>query len=114
MVTELRSYLRTNKLSMDPQKLSDFTKNKLLPDEAKKYLHHIVEKEMPAGLKKYLEIELFPHVRMKLAKEYHFELRVDGCTRRVSGILHTRKHCIMMGMNEKMSLDIARMFFYPR
>ena len=68
MVTELRSYLRTNKWSMDPQKLSDFTKNKLLPDEAKKYLHHIVEKEMPAGLKRYLEIELFPRVRMKVGK----------------------------------------------
>ncbi|KAF8236655.1 hypothetical protein L208DRAFT_1525019 [Tricholoma matsutake] len=65
VVTELQSYLQTNKWSMDPQKLLDFTKNKLLPDEAKKYLHCIVEKEMPAGLKKYLEIELFPHVQMK-------------------------------------------------
>ena len=53
---------------MDPQKPLDFTKNKLLPDEAKKYLHHIIEKEMPAGLKKYLEIKLFPHVWMKVGK----------------------------------------------
>lgn len=68
VATELRSYLRTNKWSMDPQKLSAFTKNKLLPDEAKKYLHHVVDKEMPAGLKKYLEVELFPRIQMKVSK----------------------------------------------
>ncbi|KIL57128.1 hypothetical protein M378DRAFT_1031360 [Amanita muscaria Koide BX008] len=67
VVTELRSFLRTNKWSMDPQKLSAFTKEKLLPDEAKKYLHRIVEEEMPAGLKKYLEVELFPRIQMKLS-----------------------------------------------
>jgi hypothetical protein len=66
--TELRSYIRTNKWSMNPQKLSDFTKNKLLPDEAKKYLHNIIETEMPAGLKKYLELELFPRIQMKVSK----------------------------------------------
>jgi len=60
--------LSTNKWSTDPQKLADFTKNKLLPDEAKKYLTHIVQEEMPAGLKKYLELELFPRVQMKVLK----------------------------------------------
>lgn len=66
--TELCSYLRTNKWSMNPQKLTDFTKNKLLPDESKKYLHHVVSKEMPAGLKKYMELELFPHIQLKVAR----------------------------------------------
>ncbi|KAH9014353.1 hypothetical protein EDB83DRAFT_2529312 [Lactarius deliciosus] len=66
--TELRSYMRTNKWTMNPRKLSDFTKNKLIPDEAKKYLCNIVETEMPAGLKKYLELELFPHIQMKVLK----------------------------------------------
>ena len=56
--TELRSYLRTNKWSMNLQKLADFTKNKLLPDEARKYLQHVVSTEMPAGLKKYMELKL--------------------------------------------------------
>jgi hypothetical protein len=51
----------------NPQKLSDFTKNKLLPDEAKKYLHNIVETEMPTGLKRYLELELFPCIQMKVS-----------------------------------------------
>jgi hypothetical protein len=53
---------------MDPQKLSDFTKNKLLSDEAKKYLHHIIKTEMPTGLKKYLELELFPCIQVKVSK----------------------------------------------
>ena len=65
--TELCSYIRTNKWSTNPQKLSDFTKNKLLPDEAKKYLHNIVKTEMPAGLKRYLELELFLRIQMKVS-----------------------------------------------
>jgi hypothetical protein len=68
VVTELQSYLRTNKWSMDPKKLSAFTKNKLLPDEAKKHLHHVIEKEMPASSKKYLEVELFLHIQMKVSR----------------------------------------------
>ncbi|KIJ43493.1 hypothetical protein M422DRAFT_169742, partial [Sphaerobolus stellatus SS14] len=66
--TELRTYLRSNKWSMNPKKLVEFTKNKLLPDEAKKYLQHVVETEMPNGLKKYQELELFPQIQMKVSK----------------------------------------------
>jgi hypothetical protein len=53
---------------MNPQKLSNFMKNKLLPDESKKYLHHIVKVEMPTGLKKYLELELFPCIQIKVSR----------------------------------------------
>lgn len=66
--SELRSFLRSDKWSMNPKKLSDFTKGKLLEDEVKKYLHQVVSTEMPRGLKKYLEVELFPRVHMKVAK----------------------------------------------
>jgi hypothetical protein len=52
----------------EPQKLADFTKNKLLPDELKKYLHHTVSMEMPAGLKKYMELKLFPCIQMKVTR----------------------------------------------
>ena len=65
---ELRTYVRSNKWSMNPQKLQDFTNHKLLPDEAKKYCTHIVDKEMPLGLKKYMELELFPRIHMKVGK----------------------------------------------
>lgn len=36
---ELRSYLRSNKWATNPEKLAEFTNAKLLPTEAKKYLH---------------------------------------------------------------------------
>lgn len=63
---EMRSYLWSNKWCMNPAKLVDFTKNKLLPEEADKYIRHIVHKEMPVGLKQYLEVELFPRIHHKV------------------------------------------------
>ena len=53
---------------MHPKKLSTFTKGKLIPEEAKKYLHQVVAVKMPQGLKKYLEVELFPRIHMTVAK----------------------------------------------
>jgi hypothetical protein len=53
---------------MNPQKLSDFTKNNLLPAEADKYLKHLVDDEMPKALKKYLEVDIFPRIQMKVSK----------------------------------------------
>ena len=65
---ELRSYVRSNKWAMDPEKLTEFSKNNLVPTAAKQYLQHLVTHEMPAGLKKYLEIELFPRIHLKVGK----------------------------------------------
>lgn len=62
---ELRSFVRSNKWAIDPKKLSDFTAQKLAPDVAKKYLKDIVRKEIPCGMKKYLEVELFPRIHLK-------------------------------------------------
>ncbi|KAF8523101.1 hypothetical protein BU17DRAFT_75038 [Hysterangium stoloniferum] len=61
---ELRFYLRSNKWTINPEKLAEFINAKLLPTEAKKYLHRIVDKEMPRGLKKYVEVELFPRIQL--------------------------------------------------
>ncbi|KAF9502066.1 hypothetical protein BDN71DRAFT_1500217 [Pleurotus eryngii] len=66
--TELRSFVRTNKWAMDPAKLVAFSKNKLLPDAAEKYVHHIVDQEMPRGLKKYIDAELLPRLHLKVGK----------------------------------------------
>ena len=66
--TELQSYLQSNKWSMNPQKLAEFSKNQLIPGEAEKYLHQIVEKEMPRGLKQYMEVEIFPCIQLKVGK----------------------------------------------
>jgi hypothetical protein len=62
---ELRSYLRTNKWSMDPAKLSKYIQTTSIPAAAEKYVRHLVDEEMPRGLKKYLELELFPRIHYR-------------------------------------------------
>jgi hypothetical protein len=53
---------------MNPSKLAEFSKQKMVPDAAEKYLRHIVNIEMPQGLKKYLELELFPRIQLQVRK----------------------------------------------
>jgi len=65
---ELRSYVRSNKWSMNPEKLAKFSQNKLVPEVAAKYAHRVTNIEMPQGLKKYLEVELFPRIHLKAGK----------------------------------------------
>lgn len=65
---ELRTYVRTNKWAMNPTKVGQFTENKLLPAAADKYLRHLVNDEMPRGLKKYMELQLFPRIQLKVGK----------------------------------------------
>lgn len=60
---ELRSFLRSNKWSIDPEKLAEFVKAKSIPTAAEKYVRHLVDEEMPRGLKNYMELELFPRVQ---------------------------------------------------
>ncbi|KAJ7704622.1 hypothetical protein B0H16DRAFT_1346781, partial [Mycena metata] len=62
---ELRTFIRSKKWSLDPSKLVEFTKGTLIPAAADKYLCHIVQDEMPRGLKKYMELELFPRLQLK-------------------------------------------------
>ena len=65
---ELRSYVRTNKWAMNPSKLAEFSKKKMVPAAAEKYLQHIVDVEMPQGLKNYMELELFPRIQLKVGR----------------------------------------------
>ncbi|KAJ7616728.1 hypothetical protein B0H17DRAFT_1152613 [Mycena rosella] len=61
----LRSFVRSNKWAMDPNKLAEFSKNNLVSSAASKYLKHVVNIEMPKGLKKYMDLELFPRLHLK-------------------------------------------------
>ena len=65
---ELQSYIQSNKWVLSLLKLQDFTNNKLLPAEAAKYCQQLCDKEMLLGLKKYMELELFPCFHMKVGK----------------------------------------------
>ena len=68
IATKLWAYVCLKKWATDPAKLAKFTKNKLLPNGAAKYLQHITHEEMPKGPKKYMEIELFPHIQLKVGQ----------------------------------------------
>jgi hypothetical protein len=65
---ELRTYVRSNKWAVDPSKLMEFTKGTLLPDAAKTFAENVLNNEMLKGLKKYMELELFPRVHMKVGR----------------------------------------------
>jgi len=65
---ELRTYMRSNKWAMDAPRLADFSKNRLVPAEAEKYLRSVVQDEMPRGLKRYMELALFPRIHLKVGK----------------------------------------------
>ena len=55
IAAELRAYVHSNKWAMDPEKLSKFLQDKLIPKAANKYLQHITQNEMLCGLKRYIE-----------------------------------------------------------
>ncbi|KAI5981433.1 hypothetical protein EDD15DRAFT_2183216 [Pisolithus albus] len=68
IATELRTYMRSNKWAINPEKLTALTKNQLIPAEAEKYVQQITANEMPNGLRQYMELELFPRVHLKVSK----------------------------------------------
>ncbi|KAF9780595.1 hypothetical protein BJ322DRAFT_1101413 [Thelephora terrestris] len=62
---ELQSYVRSNKWAVDPAKLADFSATKMVPKVAEVYGTNLMNKEIPLGLKKYLELQLFSRIHMK-------------------------------------------------
>ncbi|KDQ25265.1 hypothetical protein PLEOSDRAFT_1077894 [Pleurotus ostreatus PC15] len=66
---ELRSYVRSEKWAINPSKLAEFSQNRMVPAVADKYLRQVVDEEMPRGLKKYLELELFPRINVRAGKK---------------------------------------------
>ena len=65
---ELRSYVRSNKWAIDPAKLAEFTSQKMVPTVVKSYGTNLMNNDIPKGLKRYLELELFPRIRMKAVR----------------------------------------------
>ncbi|KAJ7891049.1 hypothetical protein B0H13DRAFT_1887378 [Mycena leptocephala] len=66
---ELVAFLRSNKRTIDPAKLVEYSKCQMATEEMKKYVQDAVNKEMPRGLKRYLELELFPRIGYKVVKK---------------------------------------------
>ena len=65
---ELQSYIWSNRQAINLAKLAAFIQDELILTEAERYVHQIVNKETPAGLKKYMEVELFPCIHLKVGK----------------------------------------------
>ncbi|KAH8930600.1 hypothetical protein BT69DRAFT_1291630 [Atractiella rhizophila] len=51
--------------SMDPMELAGFHVNTMVPLALEKYAKQTIQEEIPKGLRKDLEVELFPHIRFK-------------------------------------------------
>ncbi|KAG1763413.1 hypothetical protein EDD22DRAFT_979392 [Suillus occidentalis] len=69
ITTELCAYLRSNKWSMNPEKLAKFTNNEMITKEADLYLKNVINDEMPNALKRYIESELFPRIQLKMTAQ---------------------------------------------
>jgi hypothetical protein len=48
---KLCSYICSNKWAINPAKLVEFSQKTMIPAAAKKYLQHVIDEEMPQGLK---------------------------------------------------------------
>ena len=62
---ELQMYVCLNKWAINPAKLVNFTVQKMVPVVARAYGADLMKNEIPRGLKRYLELELFPRIHMK-------------------------------------------------
>ena len=68
---ELQAYLQSNKWALNPGKLADFSKNKLIPSAADQYLCKIICDDMPQGpqgLKRYMEYKSSSWIHLKVRK----------------------------------------------
>jgi hypothetical protein len=73
---------------MNPEKLTQFSQNKLIPSVADEYLHHIIHDEMPHGLKKYMEYELFLRIQLKVGWGVSLSTACKGNLTDLRRILH--------------------------
>jgi hypothetical protein len=66
IAAELQTFVRSNKCTINPERLTEFTQGELVPEAVKNYLQQLNNEEMPKGLKKYMEYELFPRIHLKV------------------------------------------------
>ncbi|KAI0754668.1 hypothetical protein C8Q80DRAFT_1298111 [Daedaleopsis nitida] len=65
----IRTYMCSNKWSLNPPRLQKLLQNELTPDEARAYTQQITSHELPHGLKAYAESTLLPSMQLKLGRE---------------------------------------------
>jgi hypothetical protein len=99
---------------MNPKKLAEFTVNTLTPEVAKKYAQNLVKNEMPRGLKKYLETELFSRIHLKPKKGISIE--TAQCIMHVEGFKYSehRKALFYDGHERPNVVDYRQNVFLPQ
>jgi hypothetical protein len=110
IAADLRAYVHSNKWCMDPEKLTQFTRNELIPTAAEKYIHHITNQEMPLGLKCYMELELFPC----LVRVFQFPQHAIGFAMKDFGSCITKKAYISMATITQMLSTTVRIISCQR
>ncbi|KAJ3990859.1 hypothetical protein F5050DRAFT_1582343, partial [Lentinula boryana] len=70
----IHTYLRSNKWSLNPQKLKCLMKGEMASQEADEYVHELEHNEMPQELKAFLEETLLPCLHVKSASSYGLSL----------------------------------------
>ena len=65
---ELRTYIRKNKWSMNPEKVKNFVGKEIVLQAPEEQLGQKIEEEIATGLKRYIETNLCPRLRIQLQK----------------------------------------------
>ncbi|KAJ3984700.1 hypothetical protein F5890DRAFT_1411020 [Lentinula detonsa] len=75
----IRTYLRSNKWALNPQKLEQLMKGELVSEEASEYRREIEHNEMPRGLKVFIEEKVLPRLHVKPASSLGLSLSSMRC-----------------------------------
>jgi hypothetical protein len=109
---ELSAYLRTNKWSMNPEKLVEYSKSKLVTDEMKKFVQNAVNKEMPRGLKNTLNRSSSFVSVTRWSVEFLCPQRVNGFMSKALSIPKSRRGFFTMDMSAQTMSTIAKMSLF--
>lgn len=104
VAAEMRIFLRTNKWSMSPAKLREFSKQSLVETAMQSYAvqaQNVIRHEMPMGLKRFLEGDLLPRIHAKAVQGISIET-ARRCTRRASDILNIRREFTLITTQDRM------------
>lgn len=85
----------------------------MIPSEAEKYLHSIVDEEIPQGLKQYLEVELFLWIQLKVRKGISISMAHRWLQREGFCYMQHKKALYYDGHDQPDVVDYRQMVFLP-
>ncbi|KAH8927610.1 hypothetical protein BT69DRAFT_1213772, partial [Atractiella rhizophila] len=65
---ELRAWMRSQKFSMDPARVIDYSQAHMIPAAVEKHARNQVKNNLPDRLRSYINLTLFPHIEWKPSK----------------------------------------------